>query len=145
MTSEKTTQEQHINGDPFSRLSDLQWRFITALIDNPEFSKKDAAELIGIMPQTTYRWPKFVDEALALAREDMHMAALTVRKNALLKAMRVKLALLNSADEKVRNSAATDIIEWELGKANQPLTGKGGGAIEVKWANDFDGDASETA
>jgi hypothetical protein len=110
-----------ITDDPFSMLSDTQWRYVTAMLDNPEFSKADGARAVGLVPRSIYNWPDYVDDAIELAREDMHRAALTVRKQSLLKAMRVKLALLDSDNESVRNRAATDILEWELGKAAQPL------------------------
>ena len=131
MSTETDAKNLHIDEDnPFLLLSDTQWRYVTLRIDNPSMSKKDAAEALEMSPQTIYHWPRYVDAALEKAREDMHSAALTVRKNALLKAMRVKMALLDSIDERVRDKAATDILEWELGKANQPLTGKNGDAIK---------------
>ena len=132
MTNETDTPNLHIEADPFSMLSDVQWRYVTARIDNPKFTKKDTAEHLKLNVQTVYRWPHFVDEALALAREDMHKAALTVRKNALLKAMQVKLKLLDHKDGRIRDKAATDILEWELGKASQPISGTGkDGAIMI--------------
>lgn len=129
----QTTEKPHTEA-VFEQLSDNQWRFVTAMVENPAMSKKDAAELIDIKPDTVYRWPPFVDEAIKLARENVHNAALTMRKQAVLKAIAVKLALLNSEDENVRSRAATEIIEWELGKAAQrtEVTGKDGGALEVK-------------
>lgn len=125
MTSGPGTKNQHIEDDPFLMLSDAQWRYITARIDNPQFTIKATAEYLELSPQTVYHWPSYVNEALELARADMHKAALTVRKNALLKAMRVKAALLSSTDERIRDKAATDILEWELGKAKQPVGGTG--------------------
>jgi hypothetical protein len=122
VTIRETNQEKSITeGDPFLALSDTQWRYVTAMLDNPSFSKADGARHIEIKPDTVYKWGNVVDDAIAAAREDMHRAALTVRKQSLLKAMRVKLALLDSDNEGIRNRAATDILEWELGKAAQPL------------------------
>lgn len=115
---QETSQNQHTN-DIFAQLSDSQWRFITAMVENPSWSKKEAAEYIEITPSTVYRWPEYVDEALALARRDIHNAAITMRRQMLLKAMAVKLKLLDSADESIRSKAASEIIEWELGKATQ--------------------------
>jgi len=110
----------------------MQWRYVTKMIDKPQYTKKEAAQELKRSPATVYNWPKYVDAAIAKAREDMHEAALTVRKNALLKAMRVKTALLDNKDARVRDKAATDILEWELGKAMQPLGGKGkDGAIPI--------------
>lgn len=133
MEASENNINQSTTDDPFAMLSDLQWRYVTAMLDNPSFTKADGARFIGIKPNTVYNWDKYVDKAITLAREDMHRAALTVRKQSLLKAMRVKLALLDSDDEGVRGRAATDILEWELGKATQPLGGPGkDGEIIVK-------------
>lgn len=111
-------EKPHIDA-VFEQLSDNQWRFVTAMVENPSLSKKDAAKLIGMEPDTVYRWPSFVNDAILLARENVHNAALTMRKQAVLKAIAVKLALLDSEDENIRGRAATEIIEWELGKATQ--------------------------
>ncbi len=107
--------------DVFSQLSDSQWRFVTAMVENPKFSKKNAAKLIGITPDTVYRWPKFVDAAIEQARANIHSAALSMRRQAVLKAIAVKLALLDSDEEAIRSKAATEIIEWELGQAKQDI------------------------
>ena len=131
----ETTDNLHTD-DIFALLSDNQWRFITAMVDNPSFSKKEAAEHIGLLPDTVYRWGNIVNEAVEKAREDVHEAALSMRKRAVLKALRVKISLLDSEEESIRSKAATEIIEWELGRAKQPteLTGKNGGAIEYSKA-----------
>jgi len=95
---------------------------VTARVENPSFSKKDAAEYIGIEPNTVYKWDTYVDDALEVARADIHRAALDRRKQAVLKAIAVKIALLDSEDENVRSKVASEIIEWELGKASQGVT-----------------------
>ena len=82
-------------------------------------TKKDAAEAIQLTPDTIYRWPDYVDDALLLAQENLHDAIIEMRKQSALKAMSVKVALLDSEDENVRSRAATELIEWELGKAMQ--------------------------
>jgi hypothetical protein len=125
MASETDIKKPTTNDDPFLLLTDVQWRYVTTMIDNPDFTKKQGAKAVGLRPATIYNWPDHVGAAIEKAREDMHSAALTVRKNALLKAMRVKLALLDNKDARIRDKAATDILEWELGKASQPLTGTG--------------------
>jgi len=126
----ETTENLHTN-DVFSKLSQSQWRYVTAMAENPAFTKKQAAEYIGLTPDTVYRWPDYVDASVDIARKNIHEAALTMRKQSVLKAIAVKISLLDSADDTVRNKAASDLIEWELGKANQPISGKDGGAIEV--------------
>jgi hypothetical protein len=127
------TEKPHTKAD-FSMLSDTQWRFITAMIENPDFSKKDAANHIGIEADTVYRWPAYVNDAINQARRDVHEAARNMRKQAVLKAIAVKVALLDSDDENVRSKAASEIIEWELGKATQrnELTGAGGSELVIR-------------
>jgi hypothetical protein len=120
MTNEnKENRRIQPNIEPFSMLTDSQWRYVTAMVENPDFNKKQAAEHVGLKPNYIYQWPDYVDEAIRLARLDIHLAAREARKQALLKAVRVKLALLDSDDEGIRSKAASEIIEWELGKATQ--------------------------
>jgi len=118
--------------DVFALLSDNQWRYVTAMVENPSFSKKDGAEHIGMLPDTVYRWPPYVNDAIEQARANVHDAALTMRKQAVLKAIAVKLKLLDSEDEGIRSKVASEIIEWELGKATQrnEVTGADGKAIQ---------------
>lgn len=130
---QETPLNQHTE-DVFTQLSDNQWRFVTAMVENPNYSKKDAALHIGLTPDTVYRWDKIVDRAIDQARTDVHNAALVMRKQMLLKAIAVKVAGLNSQDENIRQRVATEIIEAELGKATNRTehTGADGGALEFK-------------
>lgn len=129
-----TTIQQKSTINPFVLLTDSQWRFITAMIENPQFSKADGARHVGLKPNTVYTWGDHVDEALELARGDIQQAALQARKAVLLKAIRVKSRGLDSKDERVRQSVATEIIEWELGKPTQRSehSGPDGGALTVR-------------
>ena len=117
---------------PFLYLTDSQWRFVTAMVENPSWNKKQGAEHIGLNPRTVYAWGDYVDVAIEFARKDIHQAAVERRKQAILKAIAVKVALLDSEDENIRSKAATEIIEWELGKATQRTenTGANGSALE---------------
>jgi len=131
----QTNEKQHIKDNVYELLTDTQWRFITAMIENPTFTKKDAAEYIDIDPNTVYGWSSkapYVDKALDTARRDIHSAAMAMRQQALLKALRVKVKLLDSEDESIKSRVASELIEWELGKATQrsELTGKDGGPVE---------------
>ena len=112
-------------------LSVDQLRFVAAM--QCSATKKEAAELIGIEPNTTYKWPKIVDEAVLLAAQEREMAAREVFKNHLMKAAMVKVKGLDSDDDSLRQKVATEIIEWNLGKATQKseLTGANGGPVEV--------------
>lgn len=115
-----------------SRLSVDQRRFVVARMEHP--TKGDAAKAIGLRPNTIYRWPEDVERAIELLSQDVIEGAKVVRLQALLKAVMVKVEGLNSKDEKIRQEAATEIIEWELGKApqRQEVTGAGGGAIKTE-------------
>lgn len=141
----KTTSDLHTNAI-FELLSDNQMRFVTAMVSNPSFSKREAAEHIGLNPDTVYRWGTIINDAVDQARLDTHMATLEMRKQAVMKAMRVKIALLDSDDENVRSKAATELIEWELGKANQRTehTGADGKPIEVNWSQVMRVDPDDT-
>jgi predicted DNA-binding protein (UPF0251 family) len=105
-----------------ARLSTDQIRFVIARSETT--TDKDAARAIGISPETVKHWPKSakadVASAVKLMAHDGVVTALHIRRRNLAKAMGVKVAGLDSPDEKVRQAVASEIIEWELGKAEQP-------------------------
>ena len=103
----------------FSNLSKDQLRYVVKMQECS--SKKEAAEELGLKVQTVYNWPPVVDEAINLLAMDIVESARQMRKSALARAIAVKIAGLESADEKIRQSSATEIIEWELGKAKQAI------------------------
>lgn len=94
-------------------------------------TKKAAAVLAGQKPDTVYHWGEEVEEAALILKDDILIAALAIRKEALIKAIMVKVQGLESDNETVAQKAASEIIEWELGKANQPISGPGGGPILI--------------
>lgn len=136
----KTTEidgnrQKHTSDDVlsvFARLTPTQIRFAYACLEYP--TKKDAALEIGIKPHTAYGWNGDVDIAIRLLTENVTGAALEIRRKNLVKAMLVKVALLDHPDANVRQKAATDIIEWEFGKADQPITH----SHVVDWESDGD-------
>lgn len=136
----KNPQEKQQNTDIWAKLSSDHWRYITARIENPDFSKKAAAAYIAVSDHTVYGWPKYVDECLKEAIGNIHQAAIEQRKQFLLKAMAVKLKGLESEDESIQQKVATELIEWELGKATNKteLTGEGGGAIIIQTGMSLD-------
>lgn len=107
-------------GQALARLSTDQIRFVVA---RQEFSTdKEAAQEIGVKPDTVYQWKHRgvpIDEAVRLMAADGVVVALELRRRNLAKAMAVKVAGLNSKDEAMRQRVATEIAEWELGKAPQ--------------------------
>ena len=122
------------NGTDISRLAEVikqltstQLRFVIARNDSK--SDKEAAEIIGISPSTVKNWDNkaIVDEAIMLMLLDGVITARELRRRNLAKAMAVKVAGLDSVDEKLRQSVATEIVEWEMGKAqgSVDVTSKG--------------------
>lgn len=116
------------------RLSVDQIRFVIARVDS--ITDKEAAEKVGLNYGSIRQWPReikeLIDRACHLMAEDGLITALHLRRRALARAMEIKLRGLDSKDEKIRQAVATEIIEWELGKATQRQehTGAEGRPIE---------------
>ena len=104
-------------------------------------SDKEAAETIGISPETVKNW-KYkgapIDDAVRLMALDGIIVAKELRRRNLAKAMAVKVAGLDSAKEQTRQSVSTEIIEWEMGRATQKqeVSGPEGGPIELELDHD---------
>ena len=60
----------------WSRLSHNQQRFAVAMLQCA--SKKEAAEMIGLEPQTVYRWNGDVEQIVAFMRNDYAAAAVGI-------------------------------------------------------------------
>lgn len=88
---------------------------------------KEAAARVGISHYTVARWPERVKRAVTLMHRDGLVTAIHLRRKALAKAMSIKVAGLDSRDQRVRQQVATEIIEWELGKATTPMDVQSGG------------------
>jgi len=119
------------------KLSIEQVRFVVARCEVS--TDKEAAARIGIAAVTPKRWKRDgvpIEEVLQLMVQDGVTTALHLRRRHLAKAMQVKVAGLNAKNERLRQSVASEIIEWSLGRANQPVSGPGGGPIEVSDARD---------
>lgn len=116
--NEKTLENVNFS-DVFKKLSKDQLRFVVAMQDCN--SKKEAAKMIGLNPNSVYNWGDEVDDAIMALALDITQSAREMRKKALAKAVAVKLAALDSDDERIRQAAATEIIEAELGKAKQAM------------------------
>ena len=109
-------------GQVLARLSTDQIRFVVA---RQEFSTdKESAQEIGVKPDTVYQWKHRgvpIDEAVRLMVADGLMVATELRRRNLAKAMAVKVAGLDEKDSRLRQGVATEIIEWETGKARQKI------------------------
>lgn len=145
--SVQTKKDEKGPPEPDGRLSDIikgltvtQVNFVVARQD---YSRDcDAAESIDISPSTVKNW-KYngvpIDEAVRLMAIHSAAAAVELRKRNLVKAMSVKVAGLDSADEGLRQKVATEIVEWELGKATQKqeVSGQNGGGIVVRFTGNI--------
>lgn len=134
----KASQEKSSSselGQALARLSTDQIRFVVA---RQEFSTdKEAAEEIGVKPDTVYQWKHRgvpIDKAVRLMAFDGVEVASELRRRNLAKAMAVKVAGLDSNKEVTRQNVATEIIEWEMGKAmqKQEITGHDGLPIPIQ-------------
>ena len=122
--SERESTENPILGEldeVLSQLSIDQLRFVVARLQYP--TDKSAAEAVGISKDTVYRWPEIVKEAVRLMAVDGLVAATHIRRRNLAKAMMVKADGLDSDSEGIKQKVATEIIEWEMGRAVQPVDG----------------------
>ena len=128
--TEQANVNPEISISSLSLLSDNQWRFLSVMVANPDYNKADGARAVGLEPNTVYKWPDHVDEAIAEARQDVTRAAKEAINQALIEAIRVKIKGVRSQNEVISQKAASEIIEWGIGKAAQPITGKDGGAIQ---------------
>jgi hypothetical protein len=117
-----------------AQLSYDQLRFLAAMADCS--TKAEAAEAIGLKPNTVYKWPDIVDEALELQAAERVETARAIARKYLTKAMMVKVKALDSPDEGVRQRAATELIEWQLGKAAQTNLNENTGEVVVRVVRD---------
>lgn len=82
-------------------------------------TNKEAALQVGTTESAVKNWPKeqkaLIEQALRLMAQDGMVTALHLRRRNLARAMSVKVGGLESKDEKIKQSVATEIIEWELG------------------------------
>jgi hypothetical protein len=111
------------------QLSTDQIRFIVARLEAA--TDKEAAQSIRIKPDTVYHWKSRegapIEDALHLMAQDGLVVAQHVRRRNLAKAMLVKVGGLDSDDERLRQTVATEIVEWEMGKAQQSTKLEGAG------------------
>jgi hypothetical protein len=140
-SEEKSTSERF--ADIWAGLGHNQRRFVIAMLESK--TKREAAESIGVQPNTAYKWNGETDVAIELARADLQSAALAILHVANSKAAAVKVAGLDSGNESIRQGAASEILDRNLGKATQrqEITGKDGepvGVVYITENRDDDGD-----
>jgi hypothetical protein len=97
-----------------------------------------ALKNIGHSRSWFYTLPDEEQQRLIQIAGELHanakMRARQIIEEAIIEAAEVKAAGLRSRQENIRQASATEILDRNLGKPNQPITGKDGGAlvIEVK-------------
>ncbi len=79
--------------------------------------KADAARAAGLKPGTVYSWPHIVEEAVGLLQLDLLSGAQEELRVAVARAAMVKIEGLDEADARLRQSAASEILDRVLGKA----------------------------
>ena len=131
--TELSTSERF--ADIWAGLGHNQRRFVIAMLESK--TKREAAESIGVQPNTAYKWNGDTDLAIELARADLQAAALGILHVANSKAAAVKVAGLDSDHEKIRQDAASEILDRNLGKPTmrQEITGADGGPLPIAILN----------
>lgn len=128
-------QEQAVTdfAELWSKLTPIQKKYVVAMQEWP--TKKEAATAIGLSPQTVYNWNGEVDAVVEFMANNIALATLGIIQANATKAAQVKVDGLDSKDEKVKQAAATEILDRQLGKAIQrsELTGANGGDVRVKF------------
>lgn len=123
---EKSTSEASFR-QLWQSLNHNQRRFAVAMLDSP--SKKEAALAINLEPNTVYKWNGPVDEVVEILLEQARDSAYSILEGSVVKAAMVKVSGLDSDDERVRQSEATEILDRVMGKPKQEqavdLTTKG--------------------
>ena len=128
----KSDEGQSVFAELWNKLTPTQRRFVVAMQEYP--TKKEAAEAIGISPQTAYNWNGTVDDAVAFVVNDVALAMLGIIRANAVKAAAVKAAGLDSTDERVAQAASTEIMDRVAGKATQrqEVTGADGGPVQYE-------------
>lgn len=117
------------------KLNRNQRRFVVGMTEHG--SKKSCAESMGLAPGTVYGWPAYVDEAVELYQEHIVDVATIVLADAIADAALVKVSGLESGDERVKQSASTEILDRHFGKPKQRTehTGDDGGPLVVEFVS----------
>lgn len=126
-------------------LTPQQLRFVAA---RPHCnSDAEAAREAGIPPSTVWRWPQKVHVAVRLMAGDGMIASYEMLRSALPKAAMRKIDGLDSGDEKVRQAAATEILDRFHGRPKQSIdaTVHGPISISLTWGDDNAADDGDIA
>lgn len=98
-------------------------------------SNADALRVLGMSPDAPYRWGNRadVDEAVRLMAFDGVFVSRELLRRALPQAAVVKVAALESGDERIQQAAASEILDRFHGKPTQKneVTGSDGGPVHL--------------
>jgi hypothetical protein len=134
---EKSTSEVNF-GRLWQQLTHNQRRFAVAMLDSP--TKKDAAIACNLEPNTVYKWNGIVDDVVEILLDRAADSAYEILRGQVVKASMVKVAGLDSSDEKMRQAVAEEVLDRVMGKPTQrqEVSGPGGGPLAVE--HDIDRD-----
>lgn len=136
MESEKMEEESTSEANfrrLWQQLTHNQRRFAVAMLDSP--TKKDAALACELEPNTVYKWNGIVDEVVEILLDRAADSAYDILEGNVVKASMVKVAGLDSTEEKVRQDVASEVLDRVMGKPTQrqEISGPDGGPVELKW------------
>lgn len=105
--------------DLLRHLSPIQIKYVIGMMYHK--NQADALMATGIDIAVVRSWPReirdVIDKAISMIAWDTVQFARQLMKEYVLQAVLVKISGLNSEDELVRQKTATELIEWESGKA----------------------------
>lgn len=112
-------------------LTHNQRRFAVAMLECS--NKKEAAELVGLTPQTVYRWPETIDKVVEYLLADVTGSVTDILHSNAVKAAMIKVGGLDASEEKTRLETASEVLDRVIGRptAKTELSGPDGGAIEI--------------
>ena len=114
----------------WQRLSRNQRKFV--VLSGEYATKAETAEALGLHRSTVYHWDGIVDEAIGLLQIDLLAGAREELRTAVARAAMVKIEGLDEADARLRQHAASEILDRVLGKANARNEAAGDGISEVR-------------
>jgi hypothetical protein len=125
------TEVNRINSDNWrDELQPEQIRYVLKRVETR--SDREAYQAERIPPSTFYGWDReklenIVKELIANPK----LAAIEVLKAGVQKAATIKVSGLDSRNERVRQDAATEILDRVVGKPTQPVTQSGEMNIKI--------------
>jgi len=107
------------------------------MLDSP--TKKEAAIACDLEPNTVYKWNGVVDEVVEILLDRAADSAYDILEGNVVKAAMVKVAGLESSDEKQRQDVASEVLDRIMGKPTQrqEISGPDGSVLTVEYVNDW--------